>query len=370
MGRKSKEGMDTEETPKIEEEENEKKSPARWALGIGLAAALPAAVRFAAERLRRMPDPEAGEVLSEPLGEKGRYVRSFDGTRIYTEEVGHGPTMVLVHGWFCNTDMWHYQKKLLSNSFRLVCFDQRGHRRSDCPEDEAFTVEALALDLKAVLDAYCEEEPVVLVGHSMGGMSIIEYMQLFPDELGKRVAGVALVDTSHVPMSQTMMGGEALNSIQKPLVEPLFQWVMEHPSLADGVKHLLVRTAPFLLATRYLGYGSGASLTHMEYIQEMARKTSMKGACQAGLGLLLTEEPKSLRALKDSGIPVLIWVGEKDKLTRPQVSMAMKVELPSAELRIVPDTGHPSYMEEYGQFNDALRVLAGKAFSREEKKTA
>jgi pimeloyl-ACP methyl ester carboxylesterase len=307
-------------------------------------------------------------VLSEPLGEKGRYVRSFDGTRIYTEEVGQGPTFVLVHGWFCNTDMWHYQKKLLADSFRIVCYDQRGHRRSDCPHDEAFTLEALAMDLKAVLDAYANDEPVVLVGHSMGGMSIIEYLQLFPGELGKRIRGVALVDTTHVPMSQTMMGGDALASIQKPVVEPLFGWVMEHPGLADGIKKLFVRTAPFLLATRYLGYGSGASMTQMEYIQEMARKTSMKGACQAGLGLLLTEEPKSLEALRESGIPVLIWVGEKDKLTRPVVSVAMKEELPEAELRIVPDTGHPSYMEEYGQFNDALIEMAAKAFSGSKRK--
>lgn len=331
-------------------------------IGLGMAAMVPAVMRAAAGRLRRKPDPEAGEVLSEPLGEKGCYVRSADGTRIYTEEVGHGPTLVLVHGWFCNTDMWHYQKKLLADRFRMVCFDQRGHRRSDCPDSRPFTLEELADDLKAVLDAYAADEPVVLVGHSMGGMSILKYLERYPEDLGKRVKGVALVDTSNVPMHETIMLGEALEGLQKPLVEPAFRWVARHPGFSDGAKNLLVRTAPFLLATRYLGYGSGASLTQMEYIQEMARKTSMHGACQAGLGLLRNESPTSLEALRRSGIPVLIWVGEKDKLTRPEVSVRMKEQLPDARLLIVPDTGHPSYMEEYADFNEELKALAGRAF--------
>ena len=331
-------------------------------VGLGLAALLPAVIRAAAWRLRRRPDPEAGEELSEPLGEKGRYLRSPDGTRIYTEEIGAGPTLVLVHGWFCNTDMWHYQKKLLADRFRMVCFDQRGHRRSDCPGGEHFTLEELAADLKAVLDGCAGAGPVLLVGHSMGGMSILQFLELYPAEAGGRVKGVALVDTSNVPMHETMMLGGAVGALRRPLVEPAFRWLAGHPGFSDGAKDVLVRTSPFLLATRYLGYGSGASLTQMEYIQEMARKTSLEGACRAGLGLLRNQKPTSLEALERSGIPVLIWVGEKDKLTRPEVSVHMKERLPGARLRVVPDTGHPSYMEEYLDFNEELEALAEKAF--------
>jgi pimeloyl-ACP methyl ester carboxylesterase len=72
----------------------------------------------------------------------------------------------------------------------------------------------------------------------------------------------------------------------------------------------------------------------------------------------------SLAPLRRAGVPVLIWVGEKDKLTIPEVSIRMKEQLPDADFHLVPDTGHPSYMEEYGLFNEAVVELVGKAFKK------
>lgn len=336
----------------------------RLLVGLALAALVPPLlVKAEAARLRRKHDPEAGEIVSESMGEKGRYLESFDGTRLYTEEVGRGPVIVLVHGWFCNTDMWHYQKKELSDRYRIVCFDLRGHRRSGDAGGQAFSLEDLARDLRCVLESYAPDEPVVLVGHSMGGATILRYLEMFDEEPGGRVSGVALVDTTHVPMSQCISGGGALHAIKKPVIQPAFRWVATHPGFADRVKGLMTGGSLFLVATRYIGFGSGASLTQMEYIGEMAEKTSVEGAFRAALGMLEQEEDINLDALKDSGIPVLIWVGEKDKLTRPVVSERMCMLLPCSELYVIADTGHPSYMEEHEMFNRVLDRLAAEAFA-------
>lgn len=321
-----------------------------------------------AQRLRRRPDPESCEDICEPLGESAGYLESFDGNRLYVEEIGRGPTLVLVHGWFCNTDNWHYQKKLLSGEYRIISYDQRGHCWSEGGDGTAISVETLGLDLKSLLDSKAPGEPVVLVGHSMGGISILKYLEMFPEVLGERVKGIALVDTSSSPISSCMTGGSIIGSVRKPVVEPLMKWVVEHHGFADRVKGAVVRTSAFLVATRYLGYGGHASLTHMEYIGRMATMSSMRGVCNAALGLLSWDRPISLDQIRRSGIPVVIWVGEKDKLTRPEISIDMHREIPGSRLYVVEDTGHPSYMEEYVIFNDVLRELCQEAFSEGETK--
>jgi pimeloyl-ACP methyl ester carboxylesterase len=343
----------------------EGKRPHRRLKMIGAAAAVagpPVTFKILANRLRKKPDREAGENIREPLGETAHYLEREDGARLYVEELGKGPTMILVHGWFCNTDSWHYQKKNLQDCYRVISYDQRGHRWSESADGKPVTIDNLAEDLKAIIDAKAPDEPVVLVGHSMGGMSILKLTETYPELLGDRVKGVALVDTSHVKLTSCLAGGSVISKIEKPVVEPLFRWITEHHWFADRVKRTMVGTAPFLVATRYLGYGSNAPLTMLEYISDMASETSMKGAMQAGLALLGDSAEVSLDPLRESGIPVMIWVGEKDKLTRPEVSEAMARELPGSMLYVVEDTGHPSYMEEYKRFNEVLDSFARESF--------
>lgn len=356
--------MEREGTGLTQQEGKGRARKRKLLIALGVAAILPPLlIRLEAERLKRREDPEKGELLSETLGEKGCYLESFDGCRLYAEELGEGPLMVLSHGWFCNTDMWHYQKKHLSEKFRMVCYDQRGHSRSELNDATGVSLEVLARDLKCVVDNYRRDEPCMLVGHSMGGMAMLKFAQMFPEELGSSVRSVVLVDTSNLPLGSCMAGGAALDRIRKPLVEPAIRWIARHGGFSDRVKGMVVGRAPFLVATRYLGYGRGASLTQMEYIGEMARKTSMTGAGLAALGLLEHSEEVSLEALGASGLPVLIWVGENDKLTRPEVSRGMHSRLPASSLYVVPRTGHPSYMEEYELFNRVLEELARQVFS-------
>ncbi len=332
-------------------------------IALGAAALVPpAAVRGLAWRLRARPDPDSGEDLCAPVGEKSRYIESFDGSRLYTEEVGRGPAIVLSHGLFNGADMWHFQKKGLSDSYRLVCYDHRWHGRSDCPGGGVEALEALGRDLRAVLDACAPGEPVILAGHSMGGMAILKYCELFPGDLGSRVKGVALLDTAHVAMHEMMAGGAVLRRVQRPLVEPVFRFAVDHPGLSDGLKHAVIGTSLFLVAVRYLGFGGGASLAQMEGIGEIARRTSMEGASRACLALL-GMEGISLEGLRRSGVPVLVWVGEKDRLTAPRNSLRLRDELPGSELYVISDTGHPSFMEVHEQFNRVLAEFADGALS-------
>ncbi|MFD7473092.1 alpha/beta fold hydrolase [Streptomyces sp. NPDC059837] len=102
---------------------------------------------------------------------------SADGARLHVEVHGPAdnpaaPTVVLAHGWTCSTAFWAAQIRDLAVDHRVIAYDQRGHGRS--PASRACTTEALADDLEAVLAAtLAPGEKAVLVGHSMGGMTLM-----------------------------------------------------------------------------------------------------------------------------------------------------------------------------------------------------
>ncbi|MFH8289073.1 alpha/beta fold hydrolase [Streptomyces sp. NPDC018059] len=102
---------------------------------------------------------------------------SADGARIHVEAHGpeEAPAVVLAHGWTCSTAFWAAQIRSLSGDHRVITYDQRGHGRSAAPADPGgYSTRALADDLEAVLAAtLAPGEKAVLVGHSMGGMTIM-----------------------------------------------------------------------------------------------------------------------------------------------------------------------------------------------------
>ncbi len=86
--------------------------------------------------------------------------------------------------------------RLLDQGLRVVTYDQRGHGRSSTPDLSTCTVARLGLDLAAVIEATCPTGPVVLIGHSMGGMSVMSFAGQHPEVVRDRVLAVALVSTS------------------------------------------------------------------------------------------------------------------------------------------------------------------------------
>jgi pimeloyl-ACP methyl ester carboxylesterase len=99
---------------------------------------------------------------------------SADGARLHVEVHGPegAPAVVLAHGWTCSTAFWAAQIRDLAADHRVIAYDQRGHGRS--PASALCSTDTLADDLEAVLAAtLAPGEKAVLVGHSMGGMTLM-----------------------------------------------------------------------------------------------------------------------------------------------------------------------------------------------------
>jgi len=103
-----------------------------------------------------------------------------DGTVLSVEAHGpaNAPTILLTHGWGLDSTVWCYFRKHLAGSFRLVAWDLPGLGRSTRPKNGDYSLEKMAGDLEAVLTS-CGEQPVILLGHSIGGMITLTFCRLF-----------------------------------------------------------------------------------------------------------------------------------------------------------------------------------------------
>lgn len=137
------------------------------------------------------------------LRSSGPGVTTTDGLVLHTEIdelADHEPrpgagavypelTVVLVHGYALSLDCFHFQRKHLRGRARLVLYDQRSHGRSPAAPAETCRIDQLGDDLFAVLQQTGVTGPVVLIGHSMGGMTIMNLARRHPELFGDLVQG-------------------------------------------------------------------------------------------------------------------------------------------------------------------------------------
>ena len=126
-------------------------------------------------------------------------VRAEDGTKLHTRVFGpeNCYPIVLCHGVTCTHRAWAYQIADLSVDHRVIAFDHRGHGRSSVPRRGEYTLDRLAGDLDAVLDATLNaRERAVIAGHSMGGIMIAAWAQRRRHTVADRADGVAFVNTA------------------------------------------------------------------------------------------------------------------------------------------------------------------------------
>lgn len=296
-------------------------------------------------------DPE-WEELNTPLGGRAMSVVSTDGQRLHAEVFGaeDAPTIVLAHGWTCSIDFWHYQIRDLSRYFRVVAYDQRGHGRSDVPDEGAeYSPDLLASDLQAVLEACVPSgSRCVVAGHSMGGMTIVAWAGRHPELVSSRLAGALLVNTGmqELVTRLAVLGPLAGGAVHDALVPLMYT--------SQG---LSARLEPIRLrAVHHVVAGPDVSPGRMAFMHRMVM--SCPAPVRAGFGRLfgdldLTESVQHL------AVPTMVIAGEKDRLTPLWHAEQLAERLPDlVELTVLPRIGHMSPIEAPSDVTSRLRRLA------------
>jgi len=351
----------------------------RRAAVVGAAAgvvAAGAAVGLAAERyavgrsFRNAEDPWA----DEPFGAlRGTVVpvTADDGVDLHVEVDGplpdrrrgrRGPqppvTVVFCHGLALTQDSWHHQRRDLSDLGRLVFWDQRGHGRSGRGPMEHATIDQLGHDLLAVLEATAPTGPVVLVGHSMGGMTIMALAEQHPELFGDRVIGVALVATSPGRLAEVTFGvpaaaGRALRRAAPGALAALNR----RPALLARTRRLGT-DIEFVLTKRY-SFATDVPPSLVRFVQEMHDSTPLDVLAELFPAFDAHDKLDSLEVL--NGVETLIMGGERDAMTPADHSREMVERVPGAELAILPEAGHLLMLEHHDVVTDHLRSLVERA---------
>ncbi|MER7520135.1 alpha/beta hydrolase [Streptomyces sp. NPDC126499] len=308
---------------------------------------------------------DGGDEVGEAGESAGAGSSATRRRRLFGRKAPAPVTVVFSHGYCLNQDAWHFQRAALRGLVRTVHWDQRSHGRSDRglaqagPEGVPVSIDQLGRDLKAVIDAAAPEGPLVLVGHSMGGMTIMALADRHPELIRERVTGVAFVGTSAGRLGEVNYGlpTAGVNAVRRVLPGVL---------RALGARAELVERGRRATADLFAGLIKKYSFSSKDvdpavarFAERMIESTPIDVVAEFYPAFAEHDKAAALAVL--AGLPVLALAGDRDLVTPSSHTEAIAGLLPDAELVIVPDGGHLVMLEHPEAVTDRIADLLVRA---------
>ncbi|MBI1815005.1 MAG: alpha/beta fold hydrolase [Deltaproteobacteria bacterium] len=245
-----------------------------------------------------------------------------NGVRIYYEDRGAGPAILLTHGYTATLRMWDRQVDAFADRYRMICWDMRGHGESDSPDDAgAYSHAATVADMTAILDT-CGVAEAIVGGLSLGGFMSLAFHLAHRD----RVRALMLFDTGP---GYKKDDGRA-------------QW----NRLAESY------------AARFEAQGLAALGNSSEV--RVAKHHSAQGLAHAARGMLAQRDAAVIEALPHIAVPTLLLAGANDKPFLAGMDY-MAAKIPTATKVLIDDAGHAPNIEQPAAFNEAVASFLARA---------
>ncbi len=251
--------------------------------------------------------------------------------RMAFEDQGKGIPIVFIHGYPLNSELWRPQIESLSNDFRVIAPDLRGHGKSQAPPG-TYNMELLASDCNELLDYLKIKEKIIICGLSMGGYIAFAFHRTFRHRLRGMIftATKASADTPDQKenreksiLSANERGIDfIIDSMLPKLLSPINS--LNNPGLVDRVKNIM-------------------------------RDTSIEGIIGDLRGM--KERPDSIPYLKEIQEPVLIIQGQDDQIIPMVETQIMQTHIPNCDLKLIPGAGHLPNLEKPEEFNQLVRLF-------------
>ncbi|MGZ9113120.1 MAG: alpha/beta fold hydrolase [Brevundimonas sp.] len=285
----------------------------------------------------------------------GEMIAGVDGASLYVETHGDAasPPLILIHGWGMDSTIWYYARKHLARRFRVIVWDLPGLGRSTVTNREAVDMSRFASNLKSVI-GLAGGRPVVLVGHSIGGMTIQTLARDDPAFFDREVAGSVLLNTTHTNPLETMILSGLAKALRWPVLEPVMRvavwlqplvWLVAWQSYFSGSAHMANR----------LGFGRFVTRSQLEHTTLLATRNPPGILARGNLAMFRWDATQTLPGIKT---PVLVIGGDKDIVTRLEASQTIAAAIPKGRLEVVQGVNHMGFLEQAEIYDEAIAAFA------------
>lgn len=268
------------------------------------------------------------------------FAEADDGIRLYWRAVGTGPVLVCNNGVGVSTYFWRYFVDAFSRDYTVVLWDYRAHGRSDRLPDwrtADMSIARLAADLHCVIAAVCGDDPVVLVGHSMGCQVLFEYYRHHP----ARVLGLVPMLGSAGRTLETFFdyaGSPKLFALASSAVDS--QGALAHALLRPILRSPLAWFVTWRFDLVDPVYASREDM--VKYLAHIAR-LDLRVFLH---NVLEVQAHDAWDVLPGITVPALIVAAERDAFTPMWLSRKIVDTIPGAEMLVLADASHAALIEQ------------------------
>ncbi|MDT8909383.1 alpha/beta hydrolase [Amycolatopsis sp. PS_44_ISF1] len=267
-------------------------------------------------------------------------------------------TLVLVHGWTQDHRTWDGVVSALGPAARVVRYDLRGHGGSGPARGRSATIPRLADDLAELIAARVPSGPIVLAGHSMGGMTVMALAERHPELVALRVAGAAFVATSSGQMDRITLGLPGLAGEFSVRFERRLAKTLAH----RRGERLPLNPAVVSSGARFLVFGNHPRRADVRLVAEQLLCAHPASLGEFQDAISTHDRRVALAALR--GTPTVVLAGEKDRLCPLAHAKVIADELPDAEFVRYPGAGHMLPLERSGEVAVRIGALVRAATPR------
>ncbi len=267
------------------------------------------------------------------------YVEVEPNVKLFVRDINTmgDKTIVFVHGWPVNNDMYEYQYNVLPNyGWRCVGIDLRGYGKSDKPWF-GYNYERLADDIRKVIEQL-NLNKIVLMGFSMGGPVVIKYMSKYHNDRVKK-----LVLLSAAAPSFTQYPGYPYGKTIQEVNEMILLGYKDRPQLISNFGNIFFHNKP--------------TPAFLNWFNSLGFAASGYGTIN---GLVMLRDERLNNDLKNINVPTGIFYGIHDQVCDPNFALILHQNIPNSEIFKFNNSGHAVFYDELELFNQTLLMYISK----------